>query len=84
MNDVLLNVLLFMPLGAALGVLRVRAVGAAAMGFFLSTTIELLQYGIPGREPSARDVLTNTIGTIMGALISSALVSQRRGLGTVR
>lgn len=83
-NDVFLNILLFMPLGAALGVLRVGAGGAAAMGCFLSAAVELLQYGIPGREPSARDVLTNTIGTIVGAWVSSAFASQRQSVRRAR
>jgi len=83
-NDMFLNVLLFIPLGAALGLLRVRALGAAAMGFFLSTAVELLQYGIPGREPSARDVLTNTIGTILGAWIASAFFHSGRAVRAVR
>jgi hypothetical protein len=69
--DFLLNVALFMPLGAAL---TLRQGGrdrrfVVLFGMVLSITIELSQFVIPGRDPSVRDVLSNTIGTFLGSWI---------------
>src|SRR5262245_55845958 len=65
--DIILNVLLFLPLGIGLRlVLRTRA--AVAIGFVCSVAIELTQlYLIAGRDASLRDVITNTLGTGIGA-----------------
>jgi hypothetical protein len=65
--DIILNVLLFLPLGIGLGLLgRTRA--AVAIGFLCSVAIELTQlYLIAGRDASLRDVITNTLGTGLGA-----------------
>src|SRR5213594_957719 len=69
---VLLNVMLFVPLGAALA-LRPwptdRCVLAAAL---LSASIEVAQLYIPGRDSSLGDVLSNTSGAIIGILLVRA------------
>lgn len=66
--DFILNLLLFLPLGAAAG----PAFGRRAVGLLAilgPAAIELAQATIvPGRDPSARDVLANAGGTLIGAL----------------
>lgn len=65
--DVFHNILLFMPLGAALVWTGVRWRPAVLLGFLLSLAIELAQlFWIPGRDASLSDVLTNTTGTLVG------------------
>ena len=58
--DIILNVLLFLPLGIGLGLLgRTRA--AVAIGFLYSVAIELTQlFLIAGRDASLRDVSPDT------------------------
>jgi len=65
--DSILNILLFLPLGIGLGLLRgTRA--AVAIGFLYSVAIELTQlFLIAGRDASLRDVITNTLGSGLGA-----------------
>ncbi len=65
--DIILNILLFLPLGIGLGLLRgTRA--AVAIGFLYSIAIELTQlFLIAGRDASLRDVITNTLGSGLGA-----------------
>lgn len=67
--DVLLNVALFAPLGAALAAVGMRLRPALLTGALLSACVELAQVWIPGRDPSVRDVLSNTLGTWAGALL---------------
>ncbi|HET8654385.1 MAG TPA: VanZ family protein [Longimicrobiaceae bacterium] len=67
--DVIANVLLFTPLGAAL-FLRTRRVGWSLLfGALLSAGVELTQYHVPGRDPSLGDLLSNTLGTGLGVLV---------------
>ena len=66
----LANVVLFVPLGAA-GALLVRRHAAwvvIALGA-LSLAIEVLQARLPGRTPSYRDVVANSVGALAGALL---------------
>lgn len=83
-SDVVQNILLFMPLGFTLGLLRAGALRAITLGFLLSTVIELLQFGLPGREPSARDILTNSIGTAIGFWVTSILADDARTVRSLR
>ena len=64
--DSVLNVLLFAPLGFALERRRTRLWVAVLAGFALSASIELTQNWIPGRDPSLRDLLCNTLGAALG------------------
>ena len=63
------NVVLFLPFGAALALLQLRVWPAAGWSALLSLTVESLQAaGIPAlRSPSVADVLTNTVGGLMAA-----------------
>ena len=88
LRDVALNVAGFIPLGflalplvkhtkSSNKIIRLIAI-AAAMGFTVSLVIEILQYfWIPGRYSSAYDLVTNTIGTIIGALCWLSIGSHR-------
>ncbi len=64
--DALRNVILFAPLGAALAVSLRWAVPGVLIGAALSAAIEVAQIFIPGRYPSAIDVIANTAGTALG------------------
>lgn len=69
--DVLLNIALFMPLGAGLGSFGMRPVRALLAGCALALAIELLQATlVTGRDPSLSDVLTNSCGTLIGAFLA--------------
>src|SRR5438874_8314278 len=73
-SDVLLNILLFAPLGAALA-LHLRSIPRCALSAaLLSAAIELAQLYIPGRDSSLGDVLSNTLGGTLGALVTRAAV----------
>ena len=67
--DVTLNVILFLPMGAALvwaGLSWRRATLACAL---MSFAIESLQFSvIPGRDASISDLLTNSVGGMLGAV----------------
>ena len=73
--DALLNVLLFLPLGAALVFWLGRRAGALLLAAGFSGVIETLQLlVIPGRDPNVGDVLFNTIGAALGvALVAGAV-----------
>jgi hypothetical protein len=69
--DVVLNILLFIPLGAGLTLLGVRRRVTLPTATVLSATIELLQYSvITGRDASIRDVLCNTTGAAVGIFLA--------------
>ena len=67
--DVLVNIILFLPFGAALaaGGVAVRRCGLAAA--LLSASVEFAQLWIPGRDPSLGDVVSNTVGAVLGAVL---------------
>lgn len=68
--DTFLNLLLFVPLGLGLGLAGFSWRRALALSFLLSLCIELLQLvAIVGRDASLGDVLTNTTGGSIGALL---------------
>ena len=74
------NVLLFMPLGAALNGRGVGVRNAAVTGLLLSTAIELVQLvAVPGRTASLDDVVLNMLGTVLGHGVFSRW-KERRGL----
>src|ERR1043166_7950374 len=69
LTDIVLNCLLFVPLGVGLGLIGSGLVVAATIGAATSTAVELAQLWIPGRVSSVQDVVTNCIGTLLGALL---------------
>jgi VanZ family protein len=64
--DVLVNVILFVPLGVGLFLLGRRARSGLLAGALLSALVELTQLVIPGRDPSLGDIIANTGGTLAG------------------
>jgi len=75
--DIWINLLLFMPLGFGLAAMaqtrRVPPAGAIVLvlvlGAVLSLCVEILQCWLPNREPSLIDVATNSISSILGAVL---------------
>ena len=80
----ILNVLLFIPLGAALPVLwnqfRQRK-NAVLFGFGTSLTIELLQM-LTFRATDVNDLITNTLGTYLGFLCTERLLHSHQMAGS--
>jgi hypothetical protein len=66
-SDVLANIILFFPFGAALASLGARPRRALLLGVTLSLSVEIAQHVIPGRDPSLSDVVFNTTGAGLGA-----------------
>ena len=65
--DVLLNILLFVPLGTGLALYGVPFRRAALLALACTCSIETLQYfAIAGRYASLRDILTNFTGAVIG------------------
>lgn len=76
--DFALNVVLFLPFG----LLAARRLGIGRTFVFaalLSTSIELLQLGIPGRYSTLADIVANATGALAGAVLYHALASVWRG-----
>jgi len=75
LSDIVGNVALFLPLGAALVYAGLRPRSAIALGMFASMGIEAVQrLGIVhGRTASLSDIIANTIGTAIGALVLARL-----------
>lgn len=71
--DLLVNLLLYVPLGFALASAGVsmRRIVLVAVG--LSAGTELLQLLVPGRAPTLRDVLANALGGGLGAMLQVQL-----------
>lgn len=68
----LANVVLFVPVFAALAVLRPRW-WWVLLGAAISTAVETYQLTLPGRDATVVDVLTNTIGAVLGVALGIAL-----------
>jgi hypothetical protein len=69
-SGLLLNVLLFVPLGALLVRIGSSVWRAALLGFALSAAIEVTQWlAIAGRTTSLSDLLANATGALVGALL---------------
>ena len=59
------------------GGLVVAVVLAVVAGFVVSFAIEYLQAYLPSRDSSLRDLVTNVLGTAMGAVIAALLLRSR-------
>jgi VanZ family protein len=75
LRDIVLNVALYLAVGFC-GYLSWggrsrlwRAVGPCALGMGLSWLVEAAQHYVPGRNPSAVDLLTNTLGSCGGVVL---------------
>jgi glycopeptide antibiotics resistance protein len=77
--DILLNVLLFLPLGFGLTSYLMQKKSAAGLSVFgvillvsfgLSYSIEILQVFQPSRFPSLFDVFSNCVGGLLGYIVS--------------
>lgn len=67
--DALLNLVLFVPLGLALGGTRGAIVRAAVAGLAVSACIEAIQIFLPGRHAAVSDLLWNTLGAAAGVQV---------------
>ena len=70
-RDMFLNTVLFVPLGAALPILRKKANFGRTMlvGFLLTFFIEMRAQPLMSRNPSLDDIFFNTLGTVIGYLL---------------
>jgi hypothetical protein len=69
--ELIQNLLLFIPFGAALVLLKgdVSWQRLLLSGLTLSFTVEFLQQWIPGRDPSLGDIVANGLSTLLGAAL---------------
>jgi len=68
--DLLLNVLLFVPFGAGLGLCGLRFRRAVFLALACTCLVEALQFAVvPGRYASFRDILANFAGALIGYLL---------------
>jgi glycopeptide antibiotics resistance protein len=73
--EFLANIGLFVPVGVFLLLLvgaRLWPV-ALGLGVVLTSVIENVQRGIPGRVPDPRDVVANSLGTVVGVALALVL-----------
>jgi hypothetical protein len=75
--DTLLNILLFAPFGAGIGLLR-GVWWALAASAALSGSIEFAQTFLPGRFSVFDDILANSTGGLVGALLATKTSRIRR------
>jgi hypothetical protein len=68
--DGILNLLLFVPFGLAAGWNSRSTWIAVLCGLIFSAAIELAQTLVPGRDPALSDIVFNTLGTLIGALLA--------------
>ena len=77
--DAFLNLVFYMPLGAAAFLSLRRGVGAflAALGFgtLVSFSIECAQRSIPNRSGNLTDLASNSIGTLLGIVVALTAAS---------
>ena len=76
--DFILNVILFLPFGCAIGLAGARWRTALWSGLSLSTCIELTQTFVPGRDTSLGDVISNSAGAVLGFFIAGVIVAAAR------
>lgn len=72
--DVILNVILFIPFGLGLGLAGWSWRRTAAVAAIFSFAVEALQFWVvTGRDSSLGDLMTNTTGAVLGALLAPHL-----------
>lgn len=67
LSEIILNVLVFVPLGIFLGMLGINVWKAVLIGFAVSFVLEALQYFLSIGAADITDLITNTIGAAFGA-----------------
>lgn len=80
--DVVVNLLAYIPFGLLVGLISrarfgvlVSIILGSCSGILLSANMEYLQMYLPMRTSSNLDVLTNSAGTLMGALLAGRMTS---------
>ncbi len=74
LTDVIQNIFFFVPLGISLALLGLRWRRATLIGALVAVTVELLQlFFVVGRDASLSDLITNALGTALGAGILEAI-----------
>jgi glycopeptide antibiotics resistance protein len=72
------NILLFIPLGVALGLRGMSKTKTALLAFVLSTVVEVAQLlVVSGRTTSVDDVFLNTLGAVLGHLLLTRMQANR-------
>jgi hypothetical protein len=73
LHDMVLNVVLYLPLGYLLPIrsARVRLISALVIGAALSMLLEWLQVWSHSRFPSATDFALNIVGSVLGAWLAN-------------
>jgi len=82
-KDKILNTIMFMPVGILLALRRignVSEIGTLLLitfwGFAFSLGIEVTQFFLPERTPSASDVMLNTLGALLGAQLAVSIAKE--------
>jgi hypothetical protein len=78
------NVLLFVPLGAALALGRMAPLRIVLLAALLSAGIEVTQHLVPGRNPNPTDTLFNALGVAAGVWVVRSSRSWLRVRGSAR
>lgn len=84
-TDVLGNLALFLPVGVTVAGAAgrrspvTRLIAAGVCGLVLSSVIETLQLGIPGRASDVDDVIFNGVGAVVGAAVYAVVARWRGG-----
>lgn len=73
------NILMFVPFGVFFVLLlgRRRWWLAVILGFVLTAGIEFAQQFIPSRVSDPRDLLSNSVGTVLGTLLALVLTASK-------
>lgn len=85
--DVVGNVLLFVPLGLTFAAASTRVsrwgrlAAATVSGALLSLLIEVMQLAMPSRASDVDDVLFNTLGALLGAVVGVLVFGVRSSRG---
>ena len=87
--DIVMNVVMFVPVGFVYALSRARerrragsfVAGALVVGAVLSGVVELAQVFAPARFPSLFDLASNTVGSLVGAWLASAAMEAARARG---
>lgn len=73
LKEIIENILIFIPLGLLLKMKDLSPKKIFLLGFLLSFTYEFLQYIFSIGVSDITDIITNTIGAILGSLVYSIL-----------